>query len=239
MRSSKGLRSPETRQETAPPGLKAELRPYQQTGYAWLRFVARLGLGACLADDMGLGKTVQVISLLLDLKREPQRSRREPARRAGLADRELEGGAGEVRAEPRVRRGPSVGSEREAGEVGPADADAFDLVVTTYGMLVRTDWMKQHRWRLAILDEAQAIKNSGTKQTRAVKELTRRQPDRPDRHAGREPPVGSLVAVRLPEPRAAGHGQGSSARSSSGCKTPGRRRSSRCGTSCGRTSCAG
>ena len=65
----KGLRSPETRQETAPPDLKAELRPYQQTGYAWLRFVVRLGLGACLADDMGLGKTVQVISLLLDLKR--------------------------------------------------------------------------------------------------------------------------------------------------------------------------
>ncbi len=39
-------------------------------------------------------------------------------------------------------------------------------------MLVRNDWMKTHRWRLAILDEAQAIKNSGTKQTRAVKELT-------------------------------------------------------------------
>ncbi len=50
--------------------MKAELRPYQQTGYAWLRFVARLGLGGCLADDMGLGKTVQVISLLLDLKRD-------------------------------------------------------------------------------------------------------------------------------------------------------------------------
>ena len=59
-----------------------------------------------------------------------------------------------------------------AGELGLANADSFDLIVTTYGMLVRTDWMKQHPWRLAILDEAQAIKNSGTKQTRAVKELT-------------------------------------------------------------------
>jgi non-specific serine/threonine protein kinase len=39
-------------------------------------------------------------------------------------------------------------------------------------MLVRTDWLKKHRWRLAILDEAQAIKNSGTRQTRATKELT-------------------------------------------------------------------
>src|SRR5690242_6571491 len=66
-----GLRAPETRREKAPPGLKAELRPYQQTGYSWLRFAARLGLGVCLADDMGLGKTVQVISLLLDLKRAP------------------------------------------------------------------------------------------------------------------------------------------------------------------------
>ena len=64
------LRSPETSREKVPPGLKAELRPYQETGYSWLRFVVRLGLGACLADDMGLGKTVQVISLLLDLKRD-------------------------------------------------------------------------------------------------------------------------------------------------------------------------
>ena len=66
------LRSPDTEQEAAPPGLKAEFRPYQRTGYGWLRFAARLGLGACLADDMGLGKTVQVISLLLDLKRDKQ-----------------------------------------------------------------------------------------------------------------------------------------------------------------------
>ncbi len=70
----KGLRSPEARQEPAPPDLKAELRPYQRTGFAWLRFVARLGLGGCLADDMGLGKTVQVIALLLDLKRDGQKN---------------------------------------------------------------------------------------------------------------------------------------------------------------------
>src|SRR5262249_10619288 len=69
-----GLRSPETMQEKAPPGLEAELRPYQRTGYGWLRFVTRLGLGACLADDMGLGKTVQVISLLLDLKRDGRKN---------------------------------------------------------------------------------------------------------------------------------------------------------------------
>ncbi len=169
----KGLRAPETRLEKAPPELKAELRPYQQTGYSWLRFVARLGLGACLADDMGLGKTVQVISLLLDLKREPSKKKAAsllvvPASLIANWKSELGKFA------PSLSYAVVHPSEAngKGSEVGPTEVGAFDLIVTTYGMLVRTDWMKRYRWRLAILDEAQAIKNSGTKQTRAVKELT-------------------------------------------------------------------
>ena len=50
-------------------------------------------------------------------------------------------------------------------------ADSFDLIVTTYGVLVRTEWLMQHRWRLAILDEAQAIKNASSAQTKAVKKI--------------------------------------------------------------------
>jgi non-specific serine/threonine protein kinase len=50
--------------------LKGALRPYQQTGVAWLRLVCGLGLGACLADDMGLGKTIQVLALLLLARRD-------------------------------------------------------------------------------------------------------------------------------------------------------------------------
>ena len=46
--------------------LNATLRPYQETGVAWLQFMSQLGLGACLADDMGLGKTIQVLALLAD-----------------------------------------------------------------------------------------------------------------------------------------------------------------------------
>src|SRR5205823_14029874 len=46
-----------------PAGFTAELRPYQRRGLAWLAFLDRLGLGACLADDMGLGKTVQLLAL--------------------------------------------------------------------------------------------------------------------------------------------------------------------------------
>ena len=43
---------------------RATLRPYQQRGLSYLSFMARIGLGACLADDMGLGKTIQLLALL-------------------------------------------------------------------------------------------------------------------------------------------------------------------------------
>ena len=71
------LRQPEGLAQISPgPELKASLRPYQQAGVRWLYLLTRLGLGACLADDMGLGKTIQVLSLLLVLKRESARGRR-------------------------------------------------------------------------------------------------------------------------------------------------------------------
>lgn len=66
----KGLRSPEGLARIDASGLKATLRPYQQAGLRWLYLLHRLGLGACLADDMGLGKTIQVLALLVTLKKE-------------------------------------------------------------------------------------------------------------------------------------------------------------------------
>src|SRR6266478_7238321 len=67
----KGLRSPEGLAQVDPgAALNATLRQYQQVGVRWLYLLSKLGLGACLADDMGLGKTIQVISLLLVLKRQ-------------------------------------------------------------------------------------------------------------------------------------------------------------------------
>jgi len=164
------LRSPETLQEKVPPGLKANLRAYQQTGYRWLRFLTSLGLGACLADDMGLGKTIQVISLLLALKRDKQRAASVLVVPASL----IANWKSEL-----AKFAPSLSiavvhpseSSRNGVPIEKTNADSFDLVVTTYGMLTRTEWLRRHAWRLAILDEAQAIKNSGTRQTKAVKEL--------------------------------------------------------------------
>ncbi len=47
-----------------PKSLEGIGRPYQVTGYHWLRFLHENKMGACLADDMGLGKTLQAIALL-------------------------------------------------------------------------------------------------------------------------------------------------------------------------------
>ncbi len=55
-------------------------------------------------------------------------------------------------------------------EAGDAASDC-DLVITTYTMLTRLEWLRGRDWRLVVLDEAQAIRNSGTRQSRAVKDL--------------------------------------------------------------------
>ena len=66
------LRAATTQDTSIPSGLQATLRPYQVRGLAWLRALARLGLGGCLADDMGLGKTIQLLALVLALRADEQ-----------------------------------------------------------------------------------------------------------------------------------------------------------------------
>lgn len=172
------LKALDTRQIASPVGLRAELRPYQRSGLSWLHFLTHLGLGACLADDMGLGKTVQVIALLLALKQEQQASAA-GAEKAGpsllvVPASLIANWKAEIeRFAPSLTYVIAHPSEAPPGkeELSAADVETRDLVITTYGMLQRQEWLRERAWRLAILDEAQAIKNAGTRQTRAAKEL--------------------------------------------------------------------
>jgi non-specific serine/threonine protein kinase len=189
------LRSPEDRQTPSPPGLRAELRPYQRSGLSWLHFLTRLGLGACLADDMGLGKTVQVIALLLALKHEREArdgppEKAEPSLLVVPASLIANWKAEIERFAPPLRYAIAHPSEAPSGkeELSAADLEGCDLVITTYGMLTRQEWLRGRAWGLAILDEAQAIKNAGTRQARAAKEL---------RAAGRVALTGTPVENRL------------------------------------------
>jgi SNF2 family DNA or RNA helicase len=158
--------------------LQATLRPYQREGLAWLHFLGGLGLGACLADDMGLGKTIQVLSLLLCLRRSQSPHLPSllvvPASLLGNWRNEA------TRFTPSLKlvfvhpaETDRATLEQLALKPSTALADA-DLVITTYSMMTRQTWLKKQAWHLVILDEAQAIKNAATGQSKAVKQLTAR-----------------------------------------------------------------
>ena len=176
------LRSPEGLARVDPgPDLKAILRPYQRAGLRWLYLLQQLGLGACLADDMGLGKTMQVLSLLLVLKTEREAAGRKESRCTSLLVAPaslLANWSAEIeRFAPGIRTliaHPSVTPLPELKQIDRNRLTGVDLVITSYGTLLRLPWLENVPWRLAVLDEAQAIKNPGAKQTRAAKKIDSR-----------------------------------------------------------------
>ncbi len=170
----RALRQPEGLAQVDPgPELKAELRPYQQAGVRWLYLLTRLGLGACLADDMGLGKTLQVLALLLVLKRE-RRGAQRPNLLVAPASLLANWAAEAERFTPGLRlliAHPSALPSTELRALDAGKLDNIDLVVTSYGTLLRLPALAGQRWGIVVADEAQAIKNPGAKQTRQVKKL--------------------------------------------------------------------
>ncbi len=163
--------------EAAHPGaaLKATLRAYQQTGVNWLLFLSRLGLGACLADDMGLGKTIQVLALLLAEKKNRQNRKPSllvlPASLLANWKAEIRKFAPSLKAVFVHPAESCVEDLNRLAENPQVELRGADIVLTTYGMLLRQPWLLEHSWRLAVLDEAQAIKNPAARQTKAVKRI--------------------------------------------------------------------
>ena len=155
----------------APPaGLGVTLRPYQESGLAWLQYLRAQGLGGILADDMGLGKTAQTLAHVLTEKLAGRLDR--PAL-AVLPSSLLFNWAVEAQ---RVAPGLKVLLLQ-----GPARAGRFaeipnaDLVLTSYPLLWRDlDAYKRQKWHLLILDEAQTVKNAAGRAARAVRRIEAR-----------------------------------------------------------------
>jgi SNF2 family DNA or RNA helicase len=153
-----------------PNTLTATLRPYQERGLAWLSFLDQVGLGAVLADDMGLGKTIQLLALLAAERagdhRPPPTLVVAPMSLVGNWRRETE------RFVPSLRTYVHHGPERRRGDDFASAVAAADLVITTYGTATRDrELLANVRWARVVCDEAQAIKNSATRQATAVRNL--------------------------------------------------------------------
>jgi non-specific serine/threonine protein kinase len=177
-----GLRSPEGLARVDPgAALKTALRPYQQVGTRWLHLLTQLGLGACLADDMGLGKTIQVLALLLVRKRQMGGRQEGGTARPSLlvvpASLLANWAAEAARFAPGLRvllAHPSAMPAAELRELSRTSLADVDLVVTSYGYVLRLPSVERLEWDLIVLDEAQAIKNPAARQTRAAKKLSGR-----------------------------------------------------------------
>jgi len=159
-----------------PDALAQTLRPYQFDGVKYLWRTTSLGMGVCLADDMGLGKTLQLLALMSLWKS------------AGLLDglpvlaimpaTLLANWRTEsARFTPELKIAtlhPSALSREDMAALTESPADYlshYDLAITTYGMLVRMPQLQKLNFPGVVADEAQAIKNPGSQQSRAVRKL--------------------------------------------------------------------
>ncbi|MBP5156277.1 MAG: DEAD/DEAH box helicase family protein, partial [Treponema sp.] len=177
--------APPKRWMNLPGSFKATLRPYQTNGWVWLMRMSGYRLGACLADDMGLGKTVQLLAYLETLRTGMTAGSAGKSKAAGkvllvvpasllgnwqnecrkfapeLPVQILHGSVKDIQGAAKDIEG--AGSRRGRSE-------AF-LYIATYSMVSRLTALADEEWDALILDEAQAIKNPSSKQTKAIKSL--------------------------------------------------------------------
>lgn len=153
-----------------PQTFRGQLRPYQLRGLSWLAFLDRWGFGACLADDMGLGKTPQLLAFLLHLQRINSLPKPVllvcPTSVIGNWVKESEKFA------PSLRVMIHHGDRRYQGKELAKQAAKMHLIITSYALVSRDEnSLKGISWQGIVLDEAQNIKNSSTKQSQVVRRL--------------------------------------------------------------------
>ena len=154
-----------------PPGLGITLRPYQHTGLAWLQHLRRHGLAGILADDMGLGKTAQALAHLL-LEQQAGRLSDRPALVVAPASLLFNWQAEAARVAPALKLLTLDGPDRAKRIARIPD---HHLVLTSYPLLWRDAMALQRQpWHLVVLDEAQMVKNAGSRTATAARRLNAR-----------------------------------------------------------------
>ncbi|MEW6706244.1 MAG: DEAD/DEAH box helicase [Pseudomonadota bacterium] len=170
-RLTQRLREAGTPPAVAPPqGLGLTLRGYQLQGLAWLQYLREHRLAGILADDMGLGKTAQVLAHLL---LEQQAGRLDLPALVVLPTSLIANWQAESRRiAPALRTLTLQGAERHRLFARMAE---HDVVFTTYPLLWRDiEALQPQPWHLLILDEAQMVKNAGSRAAGALRKLQAR-----------------------------------------------------------------
>lgn len=165
------LRSPQIiKSVSVSKNFKGTLRPYQHEGLNWLNLLHSLQLGACLADDMGLGKTIQLLAFLIQIKHNDNLPNLLilPASLVSNWQNEIQKFTPDLKvfiAHPGINPEANNIFKKEKFE------EHYDLVITTYNLIQKITLLKETEWFYVIIDEAQAIKNPNTKQSKAIKKL--------------------------------------------------------------------
>ncbi len=161
------LRRALQRQDNTPAPI-AGLRPYQQRGFAWLKTLARLGMGGILADDMGLGKTIQVLALI---KWSVASQGKMPSLVIAPTSLVYNWQAEIDKFTPELRCVVLSGNQEER-KTQTADGKKIDVLIASYAQVRRDiDWLEKIPFRFCILDEAQQIKNAASVAASAVKRI--------------------------------------------------------------------
>ena len=145
---------------------RGRLRPYQRDGLDWLQFLRAYGFGGILADDMGLGKSVQTIAHILGEKEAGRLT--EPALLVVPTSLVFNWCDEFARFAPSLRTVTLHGPDRVSRLAELAECD---VAITTYALLARDAVFAERRWNLAVLDEAQFLKNPQSKAAQAAMNL--------------------------------------------------------------------
>jgi len=149
-----------------PKEIMASLRPYQEEGVHWLERLRRMYLNGILADDMGLGKTVQAITAITQNKKMDKEAQALIVCPTSLLYNWKEE-LNRFNAELSTIVVDGIPSQRKRllSQMGE-----YDVVITSYTLLQKDiETYSQDSFSYAILDEAQHIKNRGTRNAKSVK----------------------------------------------------------------------
>ncbi|PHR57332.1 MAG: helicase SNF2 [Arcobacter sp.] len=146
-------------------GLKANLRPYQEEGLAWMQFLRTYGFGGILADDMGLGKTIQTLAHLQVEKEEGRLTKPvliiAPTSLLGNWKSEAN------KFTPELRVSLYYGASRN--DILD-NIKNYDILITTYTLLnLDISILKELNFYYLIFDEAQRIKNARSEVSKSAK----------------------------------------------------------------------